>query len=556
MFSLDFITAIVCIFCLALAAVSYHYFSKRIKELKQLVKTADGDVSKFEKSKIKSIASDYMVTMDENGKTVEYASDYFNLNALANVSGIHLKVFSAMPSVLTSIGIMGTFLGLSRALQLFNSDTTAAIKDSINVLLAGMGTAFYTSLVGMICSAVFLLLERRLLSQAEADINEFCGKADMKNHISSEDAMLSAFIQKDEDDFDVLPGEALAKIGRDMSLMKTAIETFGTDLYDSLGNALDKSFEEKLVPILNDLSQKLENPAQAVIDGLVTELKRVCKELEDNLTRGINTQMNELLSRFITASDAINNIPDVLSEVSGNILSSSEDTIKANKEIASTLDAQVERMKELSNVFAQEVADATKEISKMLDEQVIRLSDLSDSFADNIERATESAEKLTGINDSLANVPETINAASESIITATSSLDGASSNIKSSSKALGDALDYVKQSNDSTGLTVQKYTEEIETLQKGLKVIFAQIQEGLNRYAAATRDGLQTMLDPFSTTLTDATTKVTNSIAPLNDAVTDLGNFGIIVKNSLRELSDALKPLEEAVKQLKKNNNN
>lgn len=519
------------------------------------MKSVDGDVTKLEGTKVKTIASDYSSTMDEQGRTIEYAADYFNMNALANVSDIHLKVFSAMPSVLTSIGIMGTFLGLSRALQLFNSDTTDAIRDSINVLLSGMGTAFYTSLVGMACSAVFLLLERRLLSKADADINAFCGKADKKYHISSEDAMLSAFIQKDEDDYDVLPGEALAKMGRDMSSMKTTLETFGTDLYDSIGNAMDKSFEEKLVPILNDLAQKLENPAQVLTDSLVEELQRVCREMEQNLTRGINEQMNELLSRFITASEAINEIPGVVKEVSGNILSSSEETIKANREIASTLEGQVERMRELSNVFAQEVADASKEISKMLEEQVIRLSDLSDSFADNIEKATESAEKLTGINDSLSNVPETINAASKSIMTATTSLDGASSSIESSSHVLSDALDFVKDTNATTGLTVQKYTEEIASLQNGLKVIFAQIQEGLNKYAEATRDGLQTMLDPFSSTLTDATTKVTNSIAPLNDAVTDLGNFGQIVKNSLHELSEALKPLEETVKQLNTNNN-
>lgn len=497
--------------CIVIAIVAYFYYRARINAFRKQL--TDG-FEIAEDMPLFSILKDYNDTFNPEKKTSEYASDFFTLDSIANAYKIRLKFFSSIPNLLTSLGILGTFIGLSFALSRFNSDTSDAIRESINTLMDGMGSAFLTSVAGMACAALFLLLERLLLNRAEADIDAFCARLDRKHHISADQVLLSAFMHKDEDEFEITPGEAFAKMANNLKSMKTTIDQFGTDLTDSIGNAMDKSFEDKLVPIIDNLAKKLENPAQALTDSLVKELKEVCNTLEENLTKGINEQMNELLGRFITASDAINNIPTAVQEVNELIKNSSSDTIKASMEV-----------------------------SKALDEQILRLADLSDAFAANIEKANTSAGKLNELNEALVTIPATVQAASEAI-------NAASTNLDESNIAFGSSLEALRQSNDATTESVQQYVQDITTIQEGLKSIFGQVQEGLTRYADATRNGIQEMLDPFTTSLTDATTKVSNSIVPLNDAVSDLNGFGNLVKNSLKELSDALTPLEQSIQQL------
>lgn len=64
----------------------------------------------------------------------------------------HGPVYSAhtanySPSILTSVGIFGTFLGVALGLSEFN---TAAVEDSVPQLLEGLKTAFWTSIAGLL----------------------------------------------------------------------------------------------------------------------------------------------------------------------------------------------------------------------------------------------------------------------------------------------------------------------------------------------------------------------------------------------------------------------
>ena len=61
------------------------------------------------------------------------------------------NIIEYMPSVLTTFGVLGTFIGITYGLLDFN---TTNISASISVLLSGLKMAFLTSIVGMVCSIV------------------------------------------------------------------------------------------------------------------------------------------------------------------------------------------------------------------------------------------------------------------------------------------------------------------------------------------------------------------------------------------------------------------
>lgn len=77
----------------------------------------------------------------------------------------HFTIY--IPNALTSLGILGTFIGISIGLYHFDPRD---IDNSITSLLEGMQTAFYTSLIGMSSSIFYQVLHRIFATRNQKDI--------------------------------------------------------------------------------------------------------------------------------------------------------------------------------------------------------------------------------------------------------------------------------------------------------------------------------------------------------------------------------------------------
>lgn len=75
------------------------------------------------------------------------------------------NIIEYMPSVLTTLGVLGTFIGITYGLSDFN---TTNISASISVLLEGLKAAFWTSIIGMICSIVISRWVNHISDEIEA----------------------------------------------------------------------------------------------------------------------------------------------------------------------------------------------------------------------------------------------------------------------------------------------------------------------------------------------------------------------------------------------------
>lgn len=61
-----------------------------------------------------------------------------------------------MKSQIVSIGVLGTFVGIFIGLQSFNPED---IMNSVNDILAGLKTAFFTSIVGMSVATILSIVQ-------------------------------------------------------------------------------------------------------------------------------------------------------------------------------------------------------------------------------------------------------------------------------------------------------------------------------------------------------------------------------------------------------------
>jgi hypothetical protein len=98
--------------------------------------------------------------------------EYINEDTVIYKPG-HAQLAELIPGLLTSLGILGTFLGLMEGLTgLDLTDATNTIN-SIPTLLGGMKFAFATSVAGITCSLVFNMVNRIAVGHAFRALDSF-----------------------------------------------------------------------------------------------------------------------------------------------------------------------------------------------------------------------------------------------------------------------------------------------------------------------------------------------------------------------------------------------
>lgn len=97
--------------------------------------------------------------------------DYLNEYYIDSV--MKCGLISIVPGVMTGLGILGTFIGLSFGLQNFNTGSASAITDSIPQLMNGIKIAFHTSIYGMVFSLVFNFVYKKNLEDAYNAMDDF-----------------------------------------------------------------------------------------------------------------------------------------------------------------------------------------------------------------------------------------------------------------------------------------------------------------------------------------------------------------------------------------------
>lgn len=115
----------------------------------------------FKQKKLDEMFDVYLDTVreqEEDGVVINDIEDSVNEDSLALHSwrGVVLQI----AGVLTGLGLLGTFIGLVTGISSVAFTSAEATMDSIENLLRGIATAFYTSIAGVILSIIFNIVYR------------------------------------------------------------------------------------------------------------------------------------------------------------------------------------------------------------------------------------------------------------------------------------------------------------------------------------------------------------------------------------------------------------
>lgn len=167
---------------------------------------------------------------------------------------------SVAPTLMTSVGILGTFCGVFVALYEFNP-SVGEMNRSIEALLGGMRTAFVTSLIGLSSSIAFRIFETRFPINAQAHDPLAVEQRNVLEKLDSirlaiagdgDSSMVTQLLRlRDEnrDGFRKLDG--LAETIRD-SLLKNL-----NNLIEDMRNIIEKQLGESLRDLISSIEEAL-----------------------------------------------------------------------------------------------------------------------------------------------------------------------------------------------------------------------------------------------------------------------------------------------------------
>lgn len=195
--------------------------------------------------------------------------DYINEDSVIDKPG-HSQLAELIPSLLTSLGILGTFIGLMEGLTSVNFSDAQGTMDSIPLLLTGMRFAFATSVAGITCSLLFNMFYRMCVGRACRALDNFDEafyELAMPRPLSPE---VQLICQKQDEE------ERLARIA------------------EAVGNRVSSSLEMAVSRAMDPLTKSLDTFIQGATQEQVEGVRRIVGQFVSQMNAQLSGQMTTL----------------------------------------------------------------------------------------------------------------------------------------------------------------------------------------------------------------------------------------------------------------------
>jgi hypothetical protein len=508
------------------------------------------------------------IEFNSGKKTDEMAYDYFNEKLLLSAN-TNLRLINSIPATLVGFGILGTFIGLTYGISNFQTSSTEEIKDSIETLLSGMGTAFISSIYGMLLSLIFTFFEKVQVNSLHNSIHSLCYNLDKKFKISKEDErtielnrqerlLNQYFIFKDENGNDVKPGNVFRDIFNETRKQSVALQSFSTDLANLIEAGFEKILNDPEKGVMHELQalkteivnlgSKLQDPASEMTQNVVKELEismaKMIEEFKDSMSGSTKSELENLTNLLGQAGSSLTDFPNKLELMTDNLNQNfkglqevvnqiSKQTLLQSEQSTEQMRIQVEEMSEILKDKVGELQIGQEVLTTKQTENLQVSDKLLKSFNFSIERLNDLSNHVTETVSSFSNVQGELNSAS-------SQLKSITDNVLSSSNSFKEAqLKFAEHSNEflkNNALTIEEiqkslkqakdlsaeYSSKFEIIEKGLQSIFQQINTGLVDYRDTVGESVETFLGKYTEALTNTAKSLSGAASKQEEILEEL----------------------------------
>ena len=203
--------------------------------------------------------------------------DYINDDTVTHGPG-NATLAELIPNLLTSLGILGTFMGLSRGLSTLDFTNASQLIEGIPNLLTGMRFAFGTSVAGISCSIVFNMINRISQGSSYRAIDDFVSSFTQLAMSRPLDNDVQLICQNQDRNF--------------------MLQGINDTLVDRLAENVGRSITRAMNPVSDSMDRFIVGATRNQIDGV----SRIVSRFLDEMDRSMGGQFSSLAASMKTLS--------------------------------------------------------------------------------------------------------------------------------------------------------------------------------------------------------------------------------------------------------------
>jgi hypothetical protein len=293
----------------------------------------------------------------------------------------HRGILEMIPDILTSLGILGTFLGLVMGLKNFDPSGYEQMAGSITPLINGIKVAFITSIYGISLSLAFSF------------------------HLRSEFSNLSKLVEEFLDTYylNVHPPYEVDSLTRLLEGQKSRDE-MTKDLTTVFVEQMGKSFEQVITPAYERMTDGIHEVVESFTRNQTEIMTQVCESVIQQMQSELNQDFAQLSHTIRDLQEAQNSYVDFMdssmARLQQTFLSLQENMSKMQQYNTQTLGTLSSAQKEAQQI-AQEQQATYQQYIRFMYETIDRFSAIWQNNNDRMQEYSDEIAKMGPVRSNL-----------------------------------------------------------------------------------------------------------------------------------------------------------
>jgi hypothetical protein len=451
---------------------------------------------------------------------------------------VNLYIYSSIPNVFTTIGVLGTFLGIYLGLQDFDTNN---INKSIPTLLEGLKSAFTTSIIGITLSILFGRVSEYFIGLSESKSKIISDEALVLNNVNN---TLERLLESNNENFEILINSIISDKNNSLSTELKCIkeELSENNNYNKTHvqylESLDKSHKEQGLELRKAMGLIGGNPKNSVI-GELQKLNVSFEEKLKVLLTNMKTDKKDLHHKFdgfakILAENNTEALVDVMKK----------STEEFNKQMSKLINKLVqENFKELNN--------SVKQLNTWQIENKNMVSDLTNKHKETVEKfniSSKAIEKITKDTSEIIHFSKELideKGKLQQIINAIKNVIVDDKRFENSTKNLLNAIDKIDKNIDSFDKTTHKLNDWIKgerSIKQNINALLIKLDEvsNIKSYNGEFWNQTKKQLNEGTSVIASNTKQLSNNLNDINrEFQTQLGeileSLDLLIKRLIQE---------------------
>lgn len=414
---------------------------------------------------------------DAHGESCD-VSRFINEETVIDAAG-NPRLAEITPGLCTSLGILGTFLGLVQGLSgltLSAADTTALLG-AMDQLIGGMSTAFLTSIAGVVASMAFNLLSSHTVHKCQRSIDRFCEVFSlyaMPKPVTEETAMLT--LQQEQ-----------------TAYVRQAVE----DLSNKLAVQIEGSIMRAMLPVQRSMDNFILAATQAQVEGV----DRIAQVFVQRMNVALGQEFERLRQALAEAGAEQRRSQQEMRAAAEAISQMTQDVVNMHQLSQGVLEhfkAYVQDM-DTARRETDENGRQTLELLRAMDKTVERQSQYMEKLGELQRMLEEGARQYAGWNDKF------LRDAREQTLAFTGEVDRVTGGLREGAQALSGAYEeFTKRTQENLARTTALFDESITTSIRQMNATLEKMSEqtrAVPQLMSQSRDRYAEQVDQFVTAL-------------------------------------------------------